>query len=198
MKLGAKAQFLDFQVGAHDAQLFFDFHQRPLGPQQVAIHIGQVQHQPPGLRVAAIDGAVQRVQGIEQKVRVDLRLQSFQLRLRHQVLHLDVAELLDVLGDGCSQAREHGEVFAEIAASAAARAEHEVGRIAAREAHRHHRLHPCGDREMRRIEHRYRSRERLAGRGTPLRQVATRGMQKTGDGLRRQAQVFGLCAGGER
>ena len=198
VQLGAEAQLLDLQIGAHDAQLLFDFHQGALGAQQVAIDIRQIQDQPAGLHVAAIDGAVERVQGVEQKVRVDLRLQGLQLRLRDKVLHLDVTELFDMLGDGGSQARQHGEVFAEIAPSAAARAEQEIGCVAARKAHGEHCLYPCRDGEVRRIEHRYRRRGRAADGGVLLRQIVARGMQETGDGLGGQARVFRLRAGGER
>src|ERR1017187_4954980 len=145
-----------------------------------------------GFRVAAIDGPVQRVQRIEQEMRIDLRLQGLQLRLRDQVLHLAAAELLDMLGDSGSQARQYCEVFAEIAPSAVARAEQEIGGVAPRESHGQYRLHPSGDSVVRGTEYCYGSGERRTGRGTLRRQAAARGMQKTGDGLRGQAQVFGF------
>ena len=127
---------------------------------------------------------------LNRKVRVDLRLQRLQFRLRDQVLHLHVAQLLDMFGDGGAQARQHGEVFAKITPSAAPRPEQEVGRVAAQEAHGQQRLHPCGDFEVRRIEHRDRRRERDADGGIPIGQVVAGGMQESGDGLGRQAQVF--------
>ena len=96
-QLGAQPQLLDLQIRADNTQLFFDFDQRPIGPQQVTEHVGQIQHQTPGLGIAAVDGSIQRVERIKQEMRIDLRLQSLQLGLRNQALHLNAAQLFHVL-----------------------------------------------------------------------------------------------------
>src|SRR5712691_7694311 len=65
----------------------FLFHpdERPVRAQEIAVHIREIQHQPPRFTVIPRDGSIQRVERIEQEVGIDLGLQRPQLGLRNQI-----------------------------------------------------------------------------------------------------------------
>src|SRR5580658_597900 len=74
-QLLAEAKTLDFEIGLHDAQFLFERQKGSLGFQEVAKNVRQVQHGVPRAARRARNNSVQRVQGVEQEMRVDLRLQ---------------------------------------------------------------------------------------------------------------------------
>src|SRR5580698_4928306 len=84
------------------------------GFQEIAENVGEVQNRVARALRFARNNAIEGVQRIEQKMRMNLRLQSAQLRLRNQAPHFGFAKLLNLLyGQGC-RATEGDKIFVQI------------------------------------------------------------------------------------
>ncbi|OGX83319.1 hypothetical protein BEN49_12560 [Hymenobacter coccineus] len=78
----AEPHLLQRHVGAHEGQLFGQRHGGAVaGQQHVAVHVGQAFQVLLGGGVGGLDEGGQRVQGVEQKVRVELLGQGIELGL---------------------------------------------------------------------------------------------------------------------
>jgi hypothetical protein len=67
---------------------------------EIAEDIREVQNEASRFGVAARDGSVQRIQGIEKEMGIDLSLKCPQLRLGYQLLHLKNSKLLHMFDQG--------------------------------------------------------------------------------------------------
>ena len=78
----AEAGFVEGHVGVHELQFLGQGHGGAVAAQQhVAVHVGKLLHEILGFGVGIVNQRRKRVEGIEQKVRVELALQGLQLAL---------------------------------------------------------------------------------------------------------------------
>src|SRR6202522_2599282 len=94
---GTQAQALDVQIGGNNLDFLGKRDQRLAGLQEVSKNFGQVQYRAACAGSLARNDAVERIQRIEQEMRIDLRLERLQFRLRDQALHFGGAEALRLL-----------------------------------------------------------------------------------------------------
>ncbi len=85
-----EAGLFDVQIGVHMLQLVGQGHLVPLALEVLAKEGGEIVHQGAGALGIAPDHRRQGVEGVEQEVRIDLRLQQLDLRLGQQPLLLVV------------------------------------------------------------------------------------------------------------
>ena len=109
----AEARLLDVEIGAHERQLGAERRPLVLGlPQRVAEHLGELLHGAIGQIRIAMNEAGNRVERVEQEVRVDLRAQRLQARPTGEQLERLRALRLQRLA--LPQARSHHLVAADV------------------------------------------------------------------------------------
>src|ERR1051325_4027495 len=86
----------------------------------------------PGFGGLPRNGSIERVEGIEQEMRVDLRLQRAELGLGSQALDLARAESLNLFPDNSPEPRQFLQVLAQIAPPTFASAQKNESSIAFR------------------------------------------------------------------
>ena len=88
---------------------------------------------------AAREDTVQRIEGVEEEVGMNLGFQRVELGLGDEAAHFSAAELFHMLDDGGGQEGEVAEVITEVAASAlaAAEQEHLLAAVGVAERHGH-------------------------------------------------------------
>ena len=87
MQLFSQAQFFDCEVSLDDMQLLLQRQKRFSRLQEIAQDVGEVQNGVARAFRFARNDAVESVEGVKQEVRMNLRLQRAQLRLRNQAAH---------------------------------------------------------------------------------------------------------------
>ncbi len=90
----------------------------------------------------ARDDSVERVERIEQEVRIDLRLQRAQFGLRDQAAHFGGAKSFHLFDDHGGEPAERCQVFAQVAAPAVAAAQQQIADVGMSQAQRYDGFHP--------------------------------------------------------
>ena len=108
-------QALHLQVGLHGSEFLFQRHLLAIPLQQVAKDLGQVDHGAPCLGGRSRDEAVERIEGVEEEVGIDLRPQGLQLRPGGQTLQLGAPPASHLRRHLGGQAVQILQVLAEVA-----------------------------------------------------------------------------------
>src|SRR5437660_9011579 len=94
-QLRPQPQTFNFKICLDDLEFLFQSDEGPVRTEKIAEHICKVQNKASCFGVVAGNGAVKGVQRIEEKMRVDLCLQSSQFSFRCEGMHLEMAPALN-------------------------------------------------------------------------------------------------------
>src|SRR5579871_4184533 len=140
----AQTKFFDFEIRSHDLHFLGERDEAAIGLQEVAENVGEIECHAARVRGFAGNRPVEGVQGVEQEMWIDLRLQRAQLRLRNQALQFGMAQALHFLYDHRAQFGEFLQVFAQVQAAALAAPQQQTRFVALRKSQRHGSFDPRG------------------------------------------------------